>query len=463
MNSPALSDIAEENLFQLVQRLDVRGPRYTSYPTVPVWSSDFSADPYLDRLARINSGTSLALYVHLPYCRQRCRYCGCNSVINNDTGLMQSYTSALLAEIGMVADLLPAGIRHAWLHLGGGTPTHLPPVQLESVLTALIERIPGADYLERSVEADPRITTDDHLRLLSGLGFKRISIGLQDLDEDVQKTVNRVFSCEQLTSFIERCRRFGFDGINIDLIYGLPKQTRATWLTTLEQVIELKPERLACFGYAHLPQKMIHQRTIREADLPSPNERLGMLLDANRFFTERGLVPIGLDHFTVETDDLAAASRSGLLWRNFMGYTSIKGLEMIGFGCSAIGEFKDLFVQNAVPPNDYMKIIERGQWPVRRGIELDEEDRIRKMIINHLMCNLRIKSPPETEGKNDEYRRIMDEAAHGLHPYVREGLIVPEDGGYWVTPLGQLFLRNLAMPFDRYLEPGQDPIFSRTI
>jgi oxygen-independent coproporphyrinogen-3 oxidase len=463
MNPPALNDIAEETLLALVRRLDVPGPRYTSYPTVPVWSDSFPAGPYLDKLAGIDAAFPLALYLHLPYCRRRCRYCGCNSVVSSDAGMMGRYASALESEIDRVAARLPAGVRHAWLHLGGGTPTHLPPVSLEGVLRRLIEKIPGAEHPERSVEVDPRVTTEAHLRLLSEAGFSRISIGIQDLDERVQRAVNRLYPLEKLRSFVERCRRFGFSSINIDLIYGLPKQTRAGWRLTLEQVLDLTPERVACFGYAHLPRRMPHQRTINEADLPAPNDRLGMLLDANRFVTGRGLVPIGLDHFAVETDELAAARRSGRLWRNFMGYTSIKGLEMIGLGCSAISEFAGLYVQNIVPPDDYIKAVESGEWPVRRGIELDEDDRLRKMIINHLMCNLRIEPPPGPAGSGDGARRILAEADGALQLHLREGLIVPENGGYQVTPLGQLFLRNLAMPFDRYLKPGQTPLFSRTV
>jgi oxygen-independent coproporphyrinogen-3 oxidase len=267
----------------------------------------------------------------------------------------------------MVIELLPKGATHCQLHLGGGTPTHIPPDMLAELLDYLIERIPGDENVDRSIEVDPRVTTDSHLKLLIDRRFKRISMGLQDLDP---------------------ARSHGFTGVNIDLIYGLPLQTRKTWADTMKGVLQFDPDRLACFGYAHLPTKIKHQRAINEGDLPPSRERLGMLLDANRFFADNGFEAVGMDHFAKPDDELAQAKNNGRLWRNFMGYTDIAGLELLGLGCSAISEFKDLFVQNLFPPEPYEEKISSGKLPIVKGCKLDRDDVIRKAFINHLMCNL---------------------------------------------------------------------------
>lgn len=459
-----LHDIPEQELFNLVDRLDVRGPRYTSYPTVPVWGSDFPAAPFVDALGRAAADVNpVALYVHLPFCKSRCLYCGCNSCITSDARRIGDYVDALIMEIERVAGAAGGAMRHAQLHLGGGTPTHTPPDMLAKLLDVLLAHFAGTADAERSVEVDPRVTTDEHLLLLAERGFRRISIGLQDLNADVQRAVRREYALDQLTDFLWRARKAGFTGINIDLIYGLPLQTRATWKTTLEQIVRLRPDRLACFGYAHLPQRIKHQRAIREDDLPAPRERLGMLLDANRFFTTHGYDAVGMDHFALPADDLAQARRAGRLWRNFMGYTTIRGMTLIGFGCSAISEFPDLFVQNRVPPEDYAACIRAGQWAVQRGIQLDTGDRVRKQIINHLMCNLQVEIPGVAQYSGNGETAELKAALESLRAYVADGLLIPTDNGFEVTELGQLFVRNLAMPFDRYLSQESAATFSRTV
>ncbi len=459
-----LRDIPEEQIFQLVERLDVRGPRYTSYPTVPVWQDDFPAAPYLDALRTLEkSADPISIYVHLPFCRSRCLYCGCNSCITSDEQRIISYVDALTMEIERVSEITGVEIRHAQLHLGGGTPTYTPAAELSALLDLLINRFPGADDAERSVEVDPRVTTDEHLRRLAERGFRRISIGLQDLNPAVQQAIHRVYSREQLEEFIARSRHFGFTGINIDLIYGLPLQTRASWKTTLQAIASLKPDRLACFGYAHLPQRMKHQRAIREEDLPSPRDRLGMLLDANRFFTDSGYVAVGMDHFALPDDELSMARQTGRLWRNFMGYTTSRGMELIGFGCSGISEFENLFAQNIVTPEAYTEAIRSGHWPIKRGYRLDMEDRIRKQVINHLMCNLEIAIPEAAQQAENGLLESLSEAMHSLQEFEADGLIMRQNGGYSITELGQLFVRNLAMPFDRYLPSQSGTAFSRTV
>jgi len=456
--------IPEERIFALTERLDVRGPRYTSYPTAPVWQADFPVDPYREALARVGeAGRPLAVYMHFPFCRQRCYYCGCNSFICSDADRMDEYTAAMVHEIRAATEVLGPGARHAWLHLGGGTPTHTPADELARVLDFFIERMPGTEDCERSVEVDPRVTTDGHLQLLADRGFRRISMGVQDLRAEVQRAVNREYSYEQLQGFVQRCRDHGFTGVNIDLIYGLPLQSRATWRETLAQIQTLRPDRLACFGYAHLPDKIKHQQMIREDQLPPPRERLGMLLDATRFYTEQGYEVIGLDHFAAPEDSLSVAVREGNLWRNFMGYTSIRGLEMIGFGASAIGELHEMFAQNRPLPEHYRDAVGATGWAVHRGHVMDADDRVRTVLINDLMCNLRVRIP-EAAAQVPGLVAQLQAAMAQLEPYVAEGLIEPRDYGFEVTPLGRLFLRNLAMPFDRYLPEQQKKVtFSRTI
>ena len=463
MSGIPLSSIPEERIFALAERLDVRGPRYTSYPTVPVWQDNFSHESFEAALSQLSARERpIAIYVHLPFCRRRCLYCGCNSYITNDAERMQSYADALLREIELVSEHL-ANVQHAQLHLGGGTPTHYPPELLDRILERVLRVFPGGNDAERSIEVDPRITTAAHLRILQGRGFRRISVGLQDLNADVQRAVQREFSLEQTQDFLTLARQHGFTSVNLDLIYGLPLQTRTTWRKTLAAIAELKPDRIATFGYAHLPERIRHQQAIREEDLPSSRERLGMMLDAQKLFAEAGYISIGMDHFALPGDELAIARAENRVWRNFMGYTTARGMELLGLGCSAISEFDDLFAQNIVSPEPYAQRLAEGTWAVQRGHRLDHDDRVRKHIINHLMCNLDVRIPPELVNGHDALADALSRAMQSLRAYADEGLLIERSDGYTVTPLGQIFVRNLAMPFDRYLETQQGVRFSRTV
>ena len=464
MNVRPLKDIPEERIFNLIEKLDVRGPRYTSYPTVPVWKTGDFKDYYIDSLKRINNERKpIAVYIHLPYCNSRCFYCGCNSCITRDNDKFGSYLNSIKREIDIVSGYLSNGVRHCQLHLGGGTPTHFPAVMLAELLDYFIERLPGTPDVDRSIEVDPRVTTNEHLKILSRRGFRRISAGLQDLNPDVQKAVNRMFSADKMKKFVDSARYYGFTGVNIDLIYGLPLQTRITWAETMKAVLQFNPDRLACFGYAHLPSKIKHQRAINEDDLPSSRERLGMLLESNRFFQENGYEAVGMDHFARSGDELAQAKSNGRLWRNFMGYTSNAGLELLGLGCSAISEFEDLFIQNLFPPESYEEKLAQGHLPIVKGYKLDSDDIIRKKFINNLMCNLEIRIPSGDIGGNVETIADLRSSLDKIRHFEDEGLIVPEGEGFAVTPLGQLFLRNIAMPFDRYLSKESAAEFSKTI
>ncbi len=455
----------EESIFDLVEELDVRGPRYTSYPTAPVWQNDFPEKPFFAGLDRIRKNQKpVALYVHLPYCRKRCLYCGCNSVISNNQDKMRWYSKSLIKEINRISHVVNGELKHSWLHLGGGTPTHLLPKDLSKIIDTVLKKFPGEVDVERSIEVDPRITTKEHIIILQERGFKRISIGIQDFDVNVQKAVHREFSYEEMIEFIELCRSHGFESVNIDLIYGLPLQTRETWLTTLHKVKKLEPDRLACFGYAHLPERIRHQSAIKINDLPMARARLGMLLDAQRFFVAAGYQSIGIDHFARPDDKLAKAQIAGKLWRNFMGYTEIQGLNMIGFGASAISELDDLFTQNISDPEIYVDNIEMLEPTIVRGHELDADDKIRKQVINNLMCNLVVKLPENIDKANDYTQADLRLAIGKVGEYESLGFVNSDtNGGYRVTELGKLFLRNIAMHFDRYLPDQRGIKFSRTV
>lgn len=457
-------NISEDTAFALVNELDGRGPRYTSYPTVPVWKAPVRESAFLAALNRLGQdGESIAVYVHLPFCKQRCLYCGCNAHITHDEQRMHRYMDAVEREVVRVAEEFKRPVTHSQLHLGGGTPTYVPAQRLARLLDLIVEKIPGAENFDRSIEVDPRVTTDEHLALLTERGFKRISAGLQDLNADVQHAVRREYDLEEITGFIARARQAGFESVNIDLIYGLPKQTRETWKNTLEAVAGLRPDRLACFGYAHLPSRMKHQQAIQESELPSSRDRMGMLFDAHRVLGDAGYVGIGMDHFALPEDDLSRAQREGRLWRNFMGYTTTRGLELLGLGCSGISEFRDLFTQNLVQPEAYAAALENGEWPLDRGHELNDDDRTTKQIINHLMCNLEVELPSSWQQGDREFAERMRAALMQLAQFETSGLVRRRQDGYQVTPLGQLFVRNLAMPFDRYLAHQSNVVFSKTL
>jgi oxygen-independent coproporphyrinogen-3 oxidase len=464
MTTAQWQGLDERELFALVNSLDTRGPRYTSYPTVPVWSNWTDSTLYESALSRTASLLApVAVYLHFPFCDKRCLYCGCNSYITHDTERIHAYSNALLQEVRATAERAGGTLRHAHLHLGGGTPTHTPVAELERVLDAVLKWIPGTPDAERSVEVDPRVTSDAHLQVLAARGFRRISIGLQDVDPHVQQAVRREFPFSDMRTFVERARAFGFNSVNIDLIYGLPLQTRASWQTTLAAVVELTPDRLACFGYAHLPQKIKHQRAIHPEDLPAPHERLGMLLDANRFFTRSGYDAIGMDHFARPSDDLAVARHAGRLWRNFMGYTTVRGLELLGFGCSAISEFDSLFAQNVTPPEEYAARVQSGSVLQERGHRLDAHDRLSKEIVNHLMCNLEVRLPAELFRNHAELADDFAERMSSLADFISAGLVERTASGFRITALGQLFVRNIAMRFDRYLPQQSGVTYSRTV
>jgi oxygen-independent coproporphyrinogen III oxidase len=444
----------------LLARYDVPGPRYTSYPTVPAWTAPFGPAEYreaLGELARLTQDP-VSVYVHLPFCSYRCHYCACNVTVAKRTAVADDYLDRVERELDLVTGILGRRHRALQLHLGGGTPNFLTAAQFGRLAELLEHRFAFAAEAERSLEADPRLVTREQLVTLRGLGFQRISYGVQDCDPVVQAAIGRVQPAAVVTAAVELARETEFEGINIDLIYGLPEQTAARFAHTLESALTLRPDRIACYNYAHVPQVRANQRLVDASALPAREDKFHLFRMAVDRFTASGYEWIGLDHFARPGDALARAARERRLHRDFMGYTTRATPHLLAFGMSAIGDVAGRLVQNLPRTGQYQRVVDQGQLPVERGHRLNDDDRSRRRAIHHLMCNLelphRLLPPPE------------EQSHMRLQPLVNDGLIAAGGDAYEVTPTGRWFLRNIAMTLDAYL-PQQvaaaRPIFSRTV
>jgi len=446
-----------------VQRYLTRGPRYTSYPTVPVWGSGDFRDRWEDAQHRLRgpAGTAprpVSIYVHLPFCRRLCTFCGCNRTITHQRPLMLRYLDALEREIDATAARTgPLEIHQ--LHFGGGTPTWYRPDELARVVAAVGRLGRFAPHAERSVEVHPTVTTEEHIATLTGLGFQRFSLGVQDTNPEVQVAINREQTVAQTTATMEAARRLGADSLNLDLVYGLPKQTPETWQQTLQQVLQWRPDRLAVYSFAYIPGMFkAHARAIKPSDLPPPEMKIRLLLDALQTLTAAGYVYIGMDHFALPTDELTVAHDNGSLHRNFMGYTTQRGLPQLGFGVSAISDLRvpgyAAYAQNAKDLPLYLAGAEGDGVPAIRWHELDDDDRDRRELIETLLCLGRLPADAV-----EHYPR----ARAAVEAHVADGLLEPTTDGWRATPVGRLFLRNLALPFDRYFDPAGNVSFSATV
>ncbi len=444
----------------LVARYDTPGPRYTSYPTVPAWKRPFGPADYRAALADLAGAESeaLSIYVHIPFCGYRCHYCACTMALAHGPDVADAYLDRLEREIDLVTDILGRRRRPLQLHLGGGTPNFLTPAQLGRLAAMLEGRFAFGPEVARSLEADPRLVTREQLVRVRELGFRRISFGVQDFDPEVQDAIGRPQPEAVVREAVELARESGFEGINIDLVYGLPKQTMTRFEHTLEAALALEPDRVACYNYAHVPQARPNQRLIDASALPSRDDKFRLFQMAVEAFTAGGYEWIGLDHFARQEDDLAHAARQGTLRRDFMGYTTRTTPHLLGFGMSAIGDVAGRFIQNVPRTGRYQRELDRGALPVERGHRLSDDDKARRAAILRLMCNLdlpyRMLPPP------------ADQSAARLRPLIEDGLISEATRGYEVTSLGRWFLRNIAMALDAYL-PQQaaeaKPVFSRTV
>lgn len=440
----------------LLQRYDQRGPRYTSYPTVPSWTASFGPAKYAEALAEGGEDDApVALYVHLPYCLKRCLYCGCHAIANSRSSTIDGYLDRLDDELALVFGSFGNGRPVQQMHWGGGTPNHLSDAQLERLKVMISRHVEFAPDAELSIEGDPRVTTLAQLLHLRALGFERISFGVQDLDPKVQEAIGRVQPTELVEEMVAASRDAGFTGVNVDLVYGLPRQTPASFWATIARVRAMSPDRVACFGYAHLPSLFAHQRAIKEEELPGAAARSELFGLAVEGFTGTGYEWIGLDHFALKSDSLSVAQRAGRLHRDFMGYTTRPSGHLIGVGMSAISEVAGCFAQNAAQMERWRTHLTEGRLPIVRGHVLTPDDRARRAAILRLMCDLEL--PRETI---DAFPGTLDRLA----PFEEDGLVEVSWDAVRVTPLGRYFLRNICTTFDAYFAGQQATgAFSRTV
>ena len=455
----------------LLRRYDRPGPRYTSYPTAPQFHSGFGEHELRETVAASNGDPiprRLSLYVHVPFCMSPCFYCGCNRIITRDLARGETYLVRLYREIAMMAELFDRDREVIQLHFGGGTPNFLSPAQLAEVVETLRSHFHFSESRERdlSIELDPRFITPADVGELAAIGFNRASLGVQDFDPVVQQAVNRIQSVEETRAVVDACRAGGFRSVNIDLIYGLPKQNIGGFSQTLDTVLEMRPDRLAVYSYAHLPDLFKAQKQINAEDLPDAVTKLSLLELAIEKLTAAGYVYIGMDHFALPDDDLAQAQQRGSLHRNFMGYTTHADSDLLGLGVSAISHIGDSFSQNPRDLPSWQIALDEGRLPVFRGMRLDEDDVLRAELIQQLMCQGEIRVAALERRYAIDFAEYFAEALDRLHPLVADGLVKVEDERIVATTQGRLLLRNIAMCFDRYLSPpaeGVAPRFSRAI
>jgi oxygen-independent coproporphyrinogen III oxidase len=442
----------------LIRKYDVGGPRYTSYPTADRFVEAFGEAELKQWLARRNIGgfgLPLSVYVHLPFCATLCYYCGCNKVVTRDRGKSARYIKYLEKELALIGPLLGNDRRVSQLHWGGGTPTFLAHEEMVFLADLLRKHFERAPDFECSIEVDPRQAEPGTMALLASLGFNRVSLGVQDFDAAVQKAVHRVQSEAETRRVIDEARAHGFRSINLDLIYGLPKQTLDSFDRTLEQVIDLAPDRIALYSYAHLPRLFPPQRRIAEADLPAPETKLQILTLAIGRLTRAGYLYIGMDHFARPGDELAIAQRQGRLQRNFQGYSTHADSDMIGLGVSAIGRVAPTYYQNRKQLDDYYGALDAGRLPVARGLELTPDDLVRRAVIQALSCHFRVSIESIELAYLVDFRRYFAAELQDLKKLETDGLV--ELGPDWivVTSKGRLLVRVICMVFDRYLREAQ--------
>ena len=445
---------------ELLRRLDVPGPRYTSYPTAPEWTSDFTHEDYGAALEELGSRSDdpLSIYVHIPFCHEMCTYCACNVVIANNPAIADHYLDHLVKEIEMASKRLGGRQAAARIHWGGGTPTFLVEKQMRRLADALSGAFEQTADSELAIEIDPAVTSSDQIALLADLGFRRLSMGVQDFDAQVQKAVNREQSVDETRGALDEARTRGFTSVNFDLIYGLPYQTASSWDKTIEQVIEMRPDRLAMYSFAYLPKARPHQRKINPEAIPGGKEKLELYRVAWERLVNSGYAPIGMDHFALEDDELARAQHDRRLWRDFQGYTVRKGSETIAFGITAISGMDKAAAQNVRSLSAYQSAISEGRFATDKGLTLTDDDRMRRELITQLMCNFWVDLGDKAEENFAE--ELADLAA-----FEKDGLLDIDGSEVTLTPTGKLFVRNVAMVFDARLKRAGDSkvTYSRTI
>ena len=446
--------------FELLQKFDVAGPRYTSYPTADRFVEAFGADEYQATLAQRFVGLGarpqpLSLYVHIPFCASLCYYCACNKVITKHHSRSAEYLRYLALELALHTRAIGTGRAVSQLHLGGGSPTFMNDAELGELMGLLrhsFQIVPGAEI---SIEIDPRTVDASRLDALAAMGFNRLSFGVQDFDPAVQQAVHRVQPAEQVFALVQAARARGFESINVDLIYGLPQQTPSSFDRTLAQIAELRPDRIALYGYAHLPQRFKPQRRIDEAQLPKAGAKVVMLARSLEALLEVGYVYVGMDHFALPNDPLAVAKRQGRLHRNFQGYSTQPDCDLIALGVSSIGRVGATYSQNVKTLDAYYDLLDQGRFPVERGLALTRDDVLRRAVIMALMCQGVVQFESIALAHLVDFPRYFAAELKSLAPLAAQGLVVVDAEGIEVTPTGWFFVRAVAMVFDRHLQASR--------
>jgi len=452
---------------ELLRRFDVPGPRYTSYPTADRFIEAFGPADLADALAQRREAagnTPLSLYVHIPFCEQLCYYCACNKIITKHHERGAQYLRTLAREIELYTLQIGSGQTVTQLHLGGGTPTFLSDDELSQLMAMLRRSFDIAPGGELSIEIDPRTVDAIRLGHIADLGFNRISFGVQDFEPAVQEAVHRVQPYEQVAKLMDDARAIGFDSVNIDLIYGLPRQTAESFARTLEKVVRIRPDRIALYGYAHLPERFKPQRRIHAIELPGAPDKLGMLSAALDRFQQAGYVYIGMDHFALPHDALAAAKAQGRLHRNFQGYSTQPDCDLIGLGVSAISRIGATYSQNAKTLEEWGDLLAQGRLPVVRGLALTRDDLARRAVIMALMCQGQLLFESIEHAWLIDFREYFEPELERLRDYEAAGLVQCDESGIQVTAAGWYVVRAIAMVFDRHLQSDRNRTkFSRIL
>jgi len=464
------SQLGGADLFDLevIKKYDKAGPRYTSYPTAPMFHTGIGAKEYTQTLKDVaDSDAPLSLYIHIPFCNTVCYYCGCSKIVTKQYDRAAPYLELLLKEIDRVADSMGNTRRPVTqLHFGGGTPTFMNNDQMRAIMTRLRERfnfVPK-DEGEFSIEIDPRECDQDTVRVLQEIGLNRMSMGVQDFDPIVQKAVNRIQSKEETLRVLGEARQHGFESMNIDLMYGLPHQTVETFDATLNTIIECDPDRIALFNYAHMPHMFMPQRRIDESAMPTPQEKLNILEHSINKLLDAGYVFIGMDHFAKPKDELTIAQQNGKLYRNFQGYSTQADCDLIGLGVTSIGYVGGGFFQNEKEMDPYAEKIDGDEFAVFRGYILSDEDHLRRQVIMRLMCDFALDYSQFESEFGINFKEHFADGIADLDEMAKDNLVELRDDGLSVLPAGRLLIRNVAMVFDEYLQKKKEgSSFSKTI
>ncbi|MGB5850310.1 MAG: oxygen-independent coproporphyrinogen III oxidase [Ignavibacteriaceae bacterium] len=449
------------------KKYDKPGPRYTSYPTAPQFNEGFTNEDYVDEIVKTNYGESLpdlSLYFHLPYCDTLCFFCGCNMLITRNRERIQEYIKYVQKEIDLLRTYLLPDRKVAQHHWGGGTPTHLNPDEINLLASYISNSFEFNEDSENSCEIDPRELTKAHLEALRNNGFNRISMGVQDFNEKVQKAVNRIQPEDITRQAVEWIRELGYQSINLDLIYGLPFQTAKSFADTVDKIIDISPDRIALFNYAHVPWMKKHMALIHEEDLPTPEVKLEILKSSIEQLTDAGYVFIGMDHFAKPDDELSIALKEKNLYRNFQGYSTNAGTDLYAMGITSISQLKNIYAQNYKTEKQYYKSLDDGIIPTAKGYRLTEDDHIRHDVIMRLMCNFELYFKSIEDAFNIKFKEYFNWGLKNLKEMEEDELIVMNDDGIIVKDLGRLLIRNIAINFDGYIERKEDTAkYSRTV